>query len=65
MVYIGAFNDNHTLMSSSFGTSPMSIARILNKYAMESPKSVHFYDVVRSFLRYFGDSESSNKVLKT
>ena len=52
-------------MSSSFGTSMMSKARILNKYSMESPKSVHYFGVVRSFLRYFGDSESSTKLLKT
>ena len=43
----------------------MSIPRISNKYAMESPQSVHLYGVVRSFLCYFVDLESSIEELKT
>ena len=52
-------------MSSSYGIFQIGIARILSKYTMESPQSVHFYDVVRSVLCYFVDLESAIELLKT
>ena len=49
----GSCNDKQTVKISFLYS--MSKART---YAMESPKSVHFYVVVRSFLCYFVDIES-------
>ena len=45
-------------ISSSYGIFKTSKAKISSKYAMESPQSVHFYDIVRSFLFYFVDLET-------
>ena len=60
--YTWLYNDNQTVMVKMLFSCcifNVSIVRILSKNAIESPLSVHLYDVVRSILCYFIDLESS------
>ena len=64
----GLCNNNQTVivkMSSSYNIFKNSKARISSNYEMESPQSVHLYVVVRSFLYYFVNLETSIALLKT
>ena len=63
-LWTGSCNDNQTVrvkMSSSYCIFGMSIARNSNKYAIESPQSVHLFDVLRYFLFYFVDLEKTKQ----